>query len=78
MMELIAGLLVAIATAAYVLEPLTRHAGIGRDDAYRAAVDPEVIVAEMRRRLAASCPACGTAAPPAGAFCMKCGRVLVS
>ena len=76
MMELLAGLLVAIAALAYVLEPLRgRHQRMAGGS---QAIAPELLVQEMSKHLAITCAACGTSAEPGQAFCSRCGRVLFS
>jgi hypothetical protein len=78
MMELLAGLLVAGAALAFILEPLTHPAVTKPDGVQHALRDPGVLVEAMRSRLTTACPACRTVSPPGHAFCVRCGRVLLS
>ena len=70
-MEMIAGVIVALAGLAWVLDPLAR----ARRE-HPANVSPEELVREMERRLQSRCPVCDVPAEPASAFCSKCGSVL--
>ena len=73
MTGLLAGMLVAFAALAYVLEPL---AG-GRGRSSGSDESAETLVRRMRAKLAVKCGNCGSTAEPGAAFCVSCGRVLV-
>ena len=77
MIELLAGVLVAAAALAYVLEPLARGPRRTIAPAEGEPVTPEKLIEQMRGRLLSRCPACGAPSEPGSAFCSTCGSMLV-
>ena len=77
MIELLAGVLVAAAVLAYVLEPLAREPRSTLATAEEEPVTAEKLIEEMRGRLLSHCPACGSPADPGSAFCSSCGSILL-
>ena len=71
MMEMLAGVIVALAGLAWVLQPLART----RRD-HPVEVAPGDLVRIMEARLQSRCLQCDTPAEPGSAFCSKCGSVL--
>ena len=77
MIELLAGVLVAAAALAYVLEPLAREPRSPIATAEGEPVTAEKLIEQMRGRLLSRCPACDAPSEPGSAFCSSCGSILL-
>ncbi|MBI4500186.1 MAG: hypothetical protein HY700_03400 [Gemmatimonadetes bacterium] len=78
MSELVAGVLVAAAALAFVLEPLARRESsppAGAEPAHEPRAD--LLIRQMRARLMSRCPSCEAAAEPGSVYCANCGTALI-
>jgi hypothetical protein len=86
-MLILVATIMGLATAAFILIPLTRRApayeydwdGTERDrsrESRRAAIDADVTRYREARRAGTVCGRCAQANPPGSRFCMDCGRAL--
>ena len=75
MIEVVAGLLLAIAALLWVLEPLARPVRPRYEGGEESAA---ALIGRMRRQLVAVCPGCSTPGEPGAVYCRHCGTVLAA